>query len=1100
MPVAPESFVVAVVQDALTSPPRPPRPLLISIMAHQSPMISIPRKTTDDVDWTTPIRNLIAQSYGENPDNYAAECTALQRCRQDAVRGAGSDLTARDLLYKYFGQLELLELRFSEIKVTFPWHDAFTHKLTTQTSIAFEKASVLFQIASTHSSIAAAQARTDPEGLKRAFYYFRTCAGMLTYINDNFLHAPSTDLSRDVVKFLSALILAQATEVFFEKCQDEKKSSALVAKIAAQAASIYTTLSEEVKDFMGKGILDRNWVTVINIKSKYFSALAQYHRALADTAASSHGPALARHALADTLAKDALRLATSFTPSVSPSSSTLPADASSSLLALTKSLSALASTALTTAQRSNDLIYHLLPPSADTLPPLDPTPTPVAVPVPIHDVYATPEVQKTIGPDIFLRLVPLSVHESASVYSEEKAKLVRREVDAAEQAEGEARSALDALALKDGLASYRAMALASPRSPSPTTGGAVPEEVLAWRTAIHEQDQQSGPIPTSLASLARLRDSVRHTLSTTERDLELESRECEAARVRCGAGFAQEPSAALTRAFRQEVKAHGDAQVAAEAADAQVVRMWEGVAGEVEAVFVRPGGLEGVFRDAEVEELRQGGESLLDLKDEEGGGEEEEERAKIAGFVAEIEERLGRLNKIKREREEGLRELKDKIQTDDVSHLLLLNRRNTGVEPALFAAELEKFRPDQQRLASTRPAQEAVLAELRLLWRKLKDTVARGKVGRTWEEKERKREDARRRCRRAWEGYKEVRDGLGKGLKFYTELTDLTNKLRADVRDYVARRTVEREGFVAKLESEQRLTSAAAPAPAKPPPPPAKPANLDSAMASMSLRGPASPPHHQHQQQWQSTPPPPSTSQYGTATPPQHHSYGQQQQQQQNAYTLPPPPQSQSHYGSPPPNSHQPPSLYHHQHQTSPPPAPPAQSPYHHHQQNHHTPNSGSVSSPPFLPSLPPPPPPRPVQQSSFSPPPTNTTQQPQMDPYASLGMFNPGPPPPQPQQQPQPAAAYNPAQSQQHYGRPPPPPPQQQQQSGYNYQQPARQDSYHNPGAYQPPPPPQQQHQNQQGGFPPPPPLPQQQYQYGAPPPQQQGYQYGQGQQGYGL
>lgn len=29
--------------------------------------------------------------------------------------------TARDLLYKYFGQLELLELRFAEIKVSFGW-------------------------------------------------------------------------------------------------------------------------------------------------------------------------------------------------------------------------------------------------------------------------------------------------------------------------------------------------------------------------------------------------------------------------------------------------------------------------------------------------------------------------------------------------------------------------------------------------------------------------------------------------------------------------------------------------------------------------------------------------------------------------------------------------------------------------------------------------------------------------------------------------------------------------------------------------------------------------------------------------------------------
>jgi hypothetical protein len=174
-------------------------------------------------------------------------------------------LPARDLLYKYFGQLELLELRFAEIRVNFPWHDAFTSKLITQTSIAYEKASIIFQIAATHSAIAASQNRSDPEGLKRSFYSLRTCAGMLTYINDNFLHAPSTDLSRDVIKFLAGIILGQATEVFFEKCRDEKKGNALISKVASQAAYQYTTLGEEVKDFMGKGILDRNWVTIIQV-------------------------------------------------------------------------------------------------------------------------------------------------------------------------------------------------------------------------------------------------------------------------------------------------------------------------------------------------------------------------------------------------------------------------------------------------------------------------------------------------------------------------------------------------------------------------------------------------------------------------------------------------------------------------------------------------------------------------------------------------------------------------------------------------------------------------------------------------------------------
>ena len=89
---------------------------------------------------------------------------------------------------------------------------------------------------------------------------------MLTYINDNFLHAPSTDLSREVIKFLVGIILAQATEIFFEKCVEERKGNALVSKIAAQAAFMYTSLSDEVKEFMGKGIFDRNWVTIIQVR------------------------------------------------------------------------------------------------------------------------------------------------------------------------------------------------------------------------------------------------------------------------------------------------------------------------------------------------------------------------------------------------------------------------------------------------------------------------------------------------------------------------------------------------------------------------------------------------------------------------------------------------------------------------------------------------------------------------------------------------------------------------------------------------------------------------------------------------------------------
>lgn len=84
--------------------------------------LAVPKKLTQDVDFAPHLRTVISRTYAEQPDAYADELAQLNRSRQDALRGsAGSDVTGRDLLYKYFGQLELLELRFPELRVPFPW-------------------------------------------------------------------------------------------------------------------------------------------------------------------------------------------------------------------------------------------------------------------------------------------------------------------------------------------------------------------------------------------------------------------------------------------------------------------------------------------------------------------------------------------------------------------------------------------------------------------------------------------------------------------------------------------------------------------------------------------------------------------------------------------------------------------------------------------------------------------------------------------------------------------------------------------------------------------------------------------------------------------
>ena len=89
-------------------------------------MLSVPLKATNEVDWVAPLKAYIRDTYGDDPERYAEECTTLNRLRQD-VRGAGKDsATGRDILYRYYGQLELLDLRFpvdeQHIKIPFTWY------------------------------------------------------------------------------------------------------------------------------------------------------------------------------------------------------------------------------------------------------------------------------------------------------------------------------------------------------------------------------------------------------------------------------------------------------------------------------------------------------------------------------------------------------------------------------------------------------------------------------------------------------------------------------------------------------------------------------------------------------------------------------------------------------------------------------------------------------------------------------------------------------------------------------------------------------------------------------------------------------------------
>ncbi|GAA5907166.1 hypothetical protein JCM6882_008380 [Rhodosporidiobolus microsporus] len=1022
-------------------------------MTLPSPLVFIPKKATQDVDFAPQLRSVIAKSYSESPDNYTDELAALNRARQDALRGsAGSDVTARDLLYKYFGQLELLELRFPDLRVPFPWSDAFTHVKISQQSLAYEKASVIFNIGATLSSLAASSPRSAPEGLKRAFHSFRSAAGMFVYINENFLHAPSTDLSKDVVKLLVGLMGAQAVEVFIETMGPATgKSAGLRSKLCMQASAAYAAIVEDAKEWVTKGVFLREWSLLIQSKAKYFASLANYHRSVADTAAGKYGEGLARLNVSEALAKEANRFAQSFAASFSTTSTStsLAADSPNALSELTKAHLSLVSEARTKAQKDNDIVYNEVVPSEASLAPIEKG-KPVAEPIPIHDVYATPDVQKIVGPDLFAKLVPLSVHESASLYSEEKAKLVRAEVERVELADEELASALEYMGLPASLARFQsgAAAQASLVDPGPQVRGWA-DEVRAGET--------DGRVEDLFRRLEQLKQRAASQLDQLAGDLDAESRECESMRAKYGHLWEQPPAAAVgaTRSFRQDLKAHRESLEAAASSDAQARGLWEGAQRDV-GLLADPTGqaLERVL--AEAIGAAQGGKeaSLLDVDDAGGEAEEQETKRK----VEQVSDALARLNKIKKERGEVMRDLKEKVQADDISHILILNRKGAAnVEPALFATELEKFRPHQQRLTQTLQAQQSCLADVNTAFKSLNDGPRARDLQNRFASAERAKRDLVARLGHAAQAYGDVRTALGKGTQFYQDSGDLVDGLKDQVQGYLAQRNAERERMVSEADIKQRLEGgggASAPAASPPPAPYGGAASLDRAFGSLNLGnggGATSPPPPPSWTAPSYPTPPPQAPQPPAATSspygnfPSSGVFGLGSSSTPSASSPAPPPVAPSPYQPRPP---QPPSAY----PTAPPvPAAPTSS-----YSSYQSPYATSSPAPPSSYAPPPqasrqsslPPPPQPVSHSSYSssglpPPPaplsySSTPSYGSSPAYGSTPSYSSPAPPPVPQppahqpqygyQQQQPAYGQQYGQQQQQqpsypYGAPPPPP-----------------------------------------------------------------------------
>ncbi|XP_035991274.1 tyrosine-protein phosphatase non-receptor type 23 [Fundulus heteroclitus] len=374
------------------------------------PMIWLDLKEAGEFQFGPSVKQFILKNYGENPDNYNEQLKKLETLRQSAVN-VTRDFEGCSTLRKYFGQLHYLQSRVplgggQEAAVPISWTEIFSGKTVTHNDISYEQACILYNLGALHSMLGAMDNRVSEEGMKVSCTHFQCSAGAFSYLRDHFSHNYSVDMSHQILNLNINLMLGQAQECLLEKSMLDNRKSFLVARISAQVVDYYKEAcraleNSETASMLGK--IQKDWKKLVQMKIYYFAAVAHLHMGKQAEEQQKYGERLAY--LQSSLDKlgEAIKLAKGQPDSVQE--------------ALKFTMDVIGGK-YNSAKKDNDFIYHETVPSLETLASVKGAPLVKALPVNPTDPSVT-------GPDLFAKLVPMAAHEASSLYSEEKAKLLR---------------------------------------------------------------------------------------------------------------------------------------------------------------------------------------------------------------------------------------------------------------------------------------------------------------------------------------------------------------------------------------------------------------------------------------------------------------------------------------------------------------------------------------------------------------------------------------------------------------------------------------------------------------------------------------------------
>ncbi|EFJ43641.1 programmed cell death protein 6 interacting protein X [Volvox carteri f. nagariensis] len=268
----------------------------------QSVMLAIHCKKAETVDLKSPLFAYIRTTYSDREaDDAADDLERVQSLRAEvALAQNGSQPGVRETLTKYYRYLSAIETRFpiskekGHAQVSFAWNDAFRpSRRVVQSNIHYEKACVLFNLASLASQQALQSDRTSAEGLTAACKLYQAsrdedeACGTFQLMREGESGKTDTPRSVDITTecsvLLEKLMLTQAQECVYHKAVIDKKSPIVLARLAKQTGSMY---AEVERLFDGPALVnyfDKSWAQHVQLKASIYQveeliqSSRQYH-------------------------------------------------------------------------------------------------------------------------------------------------------------------------------------------------------------------------------------------------------------------------------------------------------------------------------------------------------------------------------------------------------------------------------------------------------------------------------------------------------------------------------------------------------------------------------------------------------------------------------------------------------------------------------------------------------------------------------------------------------------------------------------------------------------------------------------------------------